>query len=117
MFRAGLTLFAAALLLFAQAQCAAACASKLCPDLSKNSVPPCHRHHGNSHDPASCDHQVLDAPATSPHAAQVELPSLSVVGVAAIPPAVSPNQAAAAAWYPSNLSPPAAGNPSPVLRI
>ena len=69
MFRAKLIVLIAVTMVFAQLQCAAACAGNRCgPEFAKSqSVPPCHRHRDHSQDrsPASCGYQLTSPPATT----------------------------------------------------
>jgi len=115
-----LIVFAAMALLFAQLQCAAACAGHLCSaDPAKSdSVPPCHRHHG-SHNPApaSCPHQTLvaAAPALPMLPAGMPVSSVSLAAAAAL---ILPIDARASALDFSAFSPPGFESlSSVVLRI
>ncbi len=82
--RMKLVLALAAGVLFAQLQCVAACTADLCdPDLGQTQpVPPCHKHHDESHDhaPSSCSFHLIVAQATSPDASQLDIPVLSMLG-------------------------------------
>ena len=87
MFRAKLIILIAATMVFAQFQCALACAGNLCtPEFAKSQpVPPCHRHHDHSHDrgPASCGYQLTSPPATSVQMLQMRAPIMPVLGAVA----------------------------------
>jgi hypothetical protein len=95
---AKLIVLVAVAVLFAQLQCAAACAEQLCvADFSGSAfVTPCHRHPDHSHGqtPAPCARGIIDVPATSPQTPHAEAPNLGVLGGATSPPAVAP----AAEW-------------------
>ena len=113
----------AAVVLFAQLQCVAACAADLCgANLSRTeSVPPCHKHHNHSHDqaPASCSFHLTVTQATSPHTPQLDEPVLSALGLAATASAILP--LAGDSWVAdlSDPSPPGmtALQSSTVLRV
>jgi len=122
MFRAPHIVFVAMALLFAQLQCAAACASQLCgADLAKTEQgPPCHRHHEHSHDriPGSCTNRIIVSPATSPQTLQPGAPILSALGVVATMPLALPPGTPAKALDLAAFSPPKVkGLSSIVLRI
>jgi hypothetical protein len=126
--RALLTPIAAIVLMFTQVHCLAACAGDLCADIAKNAavpksaaVPPCHRHHDHSNDPApeSCAHQTLSAPATVEHAVHLESPNLIALDAAAnYAIAALPTDAWAGQPLLADISPPGEANISfAVLRI
>lgn len=112
----------AAVMLFAQIQCIAACAADVCGARfgQTESVPPCHKHHDHSHDqaPRSCSLRIVITSATSQHAPQLEMPVLSVLGPV---PTVSSVLRADAQWWVlvvSDASPPGIPrNSSAILRI
>ena len=122
MIRAKLIVFIALATVFAQLQCVAACAGNWCgPDLGKSqSVPPCHRHHDHSQDrtPASCGHQLMNPPATSPHAIQLQAPIMVPIGLVASSAWVVRADVRVDRLHPAAFSPPEAVRPAPsVLRI
>jgi hypothetical protein len=128
MSRALLTPIAAIVLTFTQVHCLAACAGDLCADIAKSAaipksaaVPPCHRHHSHSNDPApeSCAHQTLSAPATLERAVHLESPSLVALDAAAnYAIVVLLKDAWASEPLVPNISPPGAANDSfTILRI
>lgn len=87
MSRTKLIVLAAMALLFAQLQCTAACATRLCKTDSNNSesLPPCHRHHHSpSHDQTSgsCVHQIVVVPTPSQQLLQMEMPAFPVMNAA-----------------------------------
>ena len=83
-----LILILMAMLLVQQAQCLAACAVETC----QQSLPPCHRHHGEHSDPGQ-DHATL----CLHHAAA---PNLSLLAMSAAPVAVASFQSSS----PSSLA-------------
>jgi hypothetical protein len=121
--RAKLIVVVAAVVLFAQVQCVAACATDFCAANfgTTQPIPPCHKHHDHSHDqvPGSCSLRPTITPATAPHAHQWEIPVLSVLGLVATAPAVLPINGDS--WAPdvSNPSPPGMTGllSSTVLRV
>ena len=121
--RAKLIVVAAAIVLFAQLQCVAACATDLCAANFGQTqlVPPCHKHHDHSHDqvPGSCSLRLIITPASTPHARQLEIPVLSVLGAAPTASAVLPVDGDSWAADLSNPSPPGmtALLSSTVLRV
>jgi hypothetical protein len=109
----------AAAILFAQVQCAAACAADACASRT-TSVPPCHKHHDHSHDqnPASCSFHLIITPAMQPHAPQLDIPAPSVLGLAATISLVLPVDTQSWALALSEPSPPGIpGISSTVLRV
>jgi len=100
-------------LLFAQLQCAAACAG----DLPCNATPhPCHRHHDKA--PASCQCQMAGAIAATPRTQPMEAPIFSVLSLAAIISETAPADAGISALDFLDSSPPGFAVPSSVvLRI
>jgi hypothetical protein len=98
-----------AIALFAQLQCAVACATQACnTDSAQTShVPPCHRHQDQTHGkaPGSCSHQNVVGPAASPQM-QLEIPIGSVVSPVAIVPARIPAGSRQNSTNHSALSPP-----------
>lgn len=112
----------AAVVVFAQINCVAACAADLCrPDCSTEPTPPCHKHHDHSHNqsPDSCSLRGIVSPATSPHAPQLDAPVLSVLGFAATVPADLPADGRSFATELSDSSPPGLTNllSTIVLRV
>lgn len=108
--------------LFAQLQCAVACATQVCNTDSAQSshVPPCHRHqdHTQGQAPGSCSHQNVIAPAPSPRIVQLEIPVCPVASPAAIVSAHILAGSRLNAAYHSALSPPGRESLSSiVLRI
>ncbi len=98
MLRVKLGILVALASLFAQVQCAAECATRLCgaDSAPTSSVPPCHRHHGHSHDqiPDSCPHQAIRL-AVSTQMQHVEISLVSVPGLPATASTVLP----ASLWH------------------
>jgi hypothetical protein len=109
----------AAVILFAQVQCIAACAADVCSGKTE-SVPPCHQHHDHSHhqSPGSCSFHVIITPATSPHAPQLDIPAPSVLCLPATISLVLPVDLQS---WPLNLPDPLQSSvnsiSSPILRI
>jgi hypothetical protein len=121
MFRAKLIVVAIALL-FAQLECVAACAGQLCSgDFSHSeSLPPCHRHHGHSHDqsPVSCAHPVVGALAAAPDTLQLDAPAVLLLSPEAAISGGSPAETRTTALNSSGFSPPRfTGLSCVVLRI
>ena len=87
MFRGKLIVVVAVAILFAQLQCAAACARELCgADFAKTQlVPPCHRHQDHSPDraPRTCRYQAINPPSTSPQPIAFHAPILPVAALTA----------------------------------
>jgi hypothetical protein len=109
----------AAAILFAQVQCVAACAADACASRTA-SVPPCHKHHDHSHDqtPASCSFHLIITPAMQPHAPQLDVPTPSVLGLAAMISLVLPVDTQSWALNLLDPSPPGTASiSSTVLRI
>jgi hypothetical protein len=108
----------AAVILFAQIQCNALCASDLCGARfgQTESAPPCHQHHGNSHHnaPGKCSFDLTIAAVTATH---FEMPLSSAAGTAANRSPVP--TASAETWLPhlSDPSPPLLDRFPAVLRI
>ena len=111
MLRAKFVVLVAIALLFAQLQCAAACAAHLCGADSdkRSSLPPCHRHHAPSRDrtPDSCPHQTA-APAVSTEALHVEIrpvpaPGLPATISAALPADRWSSELAVSVFFPPGL--------------
>jgi hypothetical protein len=122
MFRTKLIIAIAVTMVFAQLQCVAACASNWCgPDLSTSqSAPLCHHHHDHSQDrtPASCGHQLMNPPATSPHSVQMRAPIMVPIGLVASLVGVVRADVRVDRLHPAAFSPPEAVRPAPsVLRI
>lgn len=105
--RTKLIVAVAAVVLFAQIQCVAACAADLCSATITQTEPisPCHKHHNHSHDqaPASCSFHLTVTQATSPHIPQLDVPVLSVLALAAT---VSANLPLAGDSWAADLSDP-----------
>jgi hypothetical protein len=85
--RGKLIVIVASALLFAQLQCASACATPLCNNDVGNqeNVPPCHRHrHSPAQDktPGSCPQHIVVVAELSQHAPAIEMPVFSVANLA-----------------------------------
>lgn len=110
----------AAVMLFAQIQCVAACAAGVCSaDRCNEPVPPCHKHSHSHHEaPGSCSFRLVVTPEMSQHAPQLEMPVLSVLGPVPTVSSVLPVDTQWWALVVADASPPGIPrNSSAILRI